>query len=453
MTKRLRWNSDHHKYKEWEIAEKHLAGRDNGTKLPRSKGLFPKKYVDNNNNKYCIYHSFIIIEGKVIALAGNGRIIGAGAFGKAKLGEDKNGNVYLLKIGEESDIDQHEIEVLSDLHRLKGSVVRTNKHGLKKQYILLEYRGKTLDQFNFHSDRQRLKVALSLVEKVLLLNIGASSARHHRYYHNDIKPENVVLKKNGQLSLIDFGATSRHGQPCPAFTYAYCAPEIADFDQLPSPKSDTYSTGKTLMSFIPRQSRFIHVADLMQADNPRNRPDKAIIIVDFLNALYAHDDKALMRQIQKRKYRIEKPSQARALSALLAASTKAQCFATKEAIATVLSNPKLAKALETAYYYLNSNQFDVLKPHGENGKEQARQYIRNLITLKCYTGDKIQQEMSKWAKGYGFWGRKSNLNDASRIRYISDSNFFATIDPNKSYLEKNKKERQIQLERVISYTS
>ncbi|MFM2090375.1 MAG: hypothetical protein RLZZ127_864 [Planctomycetota bacterium] len=70
--------------------------------------------------------------------------------------------------------------------------------------------------------------------------------------HNDLKPENIVLRRDGRLRLLDFGSATRneplwkrllyrkpevvHGTP------PYLAPEVA-LGEMPTPASDTWSLG------------------------------------------------------------------------------------------------------------------------------------------------------------------------------------------------------------------
>ncbi len=73
-------------------------------------------------------------------------------------------------------------------------------------------------------------------------------------FHRDIKPSNIILKTDGQLVLIDFGAVKEaapniHGQVTCIYTPGYAAPE----QQKPgkaSAQSDFYSLGRTFVYLL-----------------------------------------------------------------------------------------------------------------------------------------------------------------------------------------------------------
>src|SRR5689334_18778678 len=72
--------------------------------------------------------------------------------------------------------------------------------------LLMEYvDGKTLDELE----------APEMKQLVLVFNHVASALTHmHRrgVYHGDLKPSNIMLSKNGQVKLIDFGTAWIKGQ-------------------------------------------------------------------------------------------------------------------------------------------------------------------------------------------------------------------------------------------------
>lgn len=68
------------------------------------------------------------------------------------------------------------------------------------------------------------------------------------YIHCDIKPENIILRPDGHLALIDFGFVTPVGEGTGNVTLGsagYIAPEQAN--GMPTPQSDFYSLGRTLI--------------------------------------------------------------------------------------------------------------------------------------------------------------------------------------------------------------
>jgi serine/threonine-protein kinase len=107
--------------------------------------------------------------------------------------------------------------------------------------LLMEYvDGKTLDEVE----------APELGQLVLIFGHVASAMAHmHRrgVFHGDMKPHNVMLSKNGQVKLIDFGTAWIRGQDKNRIqgTPQYMAPEQA-VEKVVGEKTDIYNLGATM---------------------------------------------------------------------------------------------------------------------------------------------------------------------------------------------------------------
>jgi serine/threonine-protein kinase len=111
--------------------------------------------------------------------------------------------------------------------------------------LLLEYvEGKTLDEIE----------APELGQMVLIFCQIASALTHmHRrgVFHGDLKPANIMLTKNGQVKLIDFGTAWVRGQEKNRVqgTANFIAPEQAH-DKVVNEKTDIYNLGATMYRMI-----------------------------------------------------------------------------------------------------------------------------------------------------------------------------------------------------------
>lgn len=121
-------------------------------------------------------------------------------------------------------------------------------------YLVLEYlEGRTL------RDRLQRDYSLDLRASVWIgRQIAEALTALHRagYVHGDVKPENIVLTKNGQAVLIDLGFARRMDEPPDPVddslilgTPNYRAPELSD-DSTCEPASDWFSFGVTLIEMM-----------------------------------------------------------------------------------------------------------------------------------------------------------------------------------------------------------
>lgn len=151
----------------------------------------------------------------------------------------------------EYDLFQREAQVLSSLH-IPGvaSVYETREYlngALPQAFIVQEYiEGKSLASM-IHAGR-RLHVNQIYSVLIQLLEILQKLHKHEPIViHRDIKPSNIIMKPNGQVYLIDFGAVAnpqvKGGGSTIAGTFGYMPPE--QMMGCPVPESDVYSLAAT----------------------------------------------------------------------------------------------------------------------------------------------------------------------------------------------------------------
>lgn len=190
------------------------------------------------------------------------RTIGTGAGSTVLLVADKKlGTQYALKIvkrqSAEDDIyiDQaiHEFDIAQRLHHpslLKIYDCRIRRSWFKNTGVeLLEefVDGKPLDEAG----------KLEMGQLVLVFIHVASAMKHmHRrgVYHADLKPGNIMVGRNGEVKVIDFGTAWIKGQPKGRVqgTLQYMAPESAR-DKVIDERTDLYNFGATMYRMFTGQ--------------------------------------------------------------------------------------------------------------------------------------------------------------------------------------------------------
>lgn len=212
------------------------------------------------------------------------RLIGQGAFGKTIEITD-NGIPKVLKIlcnnsPKAIDLFQREARVLQQLHH-PGipqvdndgyfTIKLTEKQRLFHCIVMEKITGENLEKWlndrhhqpiNQNQACQWLKQLVEILEKI----------HQQQYFHRDIKPSNIMLKTDGQLVLIDFGAVREvsdtylskigGGRSITNIGSAgYKAPEQTNGKALP--QSDFFALGRTFVHLLTGK----HPIDL--EDNPK----------------------------------------------------------------------------------------------------------------------------------------------------------------------------------------
>lgn len=158
-----------------------------------------------------------------------------------------------------------------------------------RYYIVMEYiEGKNLeDLLNEKSpggfpEQQIIRWALELSDVLDYLH-----TQNPPVIHRDIKPTNIILRKEGRLMLIDFGI-ARNFSPATTGTrigtIGYIAPE--HYKGKPEPRSDLYSLGITLYQLLTG----INPSDEIPFNLPpvtEKKPGLSIFIVGLISQLIA----------------------------------------------------------------------------------------------------------------------------------------------------------------------
>ncbi|KNC47357.1 cell division control protein 2 [Thecamonas trahens ATCC 50062] len=163
--------------------------------------------------------------------------IGEGTYGVVYKARDllTNDFIALKKIrldAEDEGVPSTAIREISLLKELEHpNIVRLHDvvHSDKKLYLVFEYLDQDLKKY-MDSVSGLLKPALVKSYLQQLLE-GIAFCHSHRVLHRDLKPQNLLIDRNGVLKLADFGLARAFGIPVRTYTHEvvtlwYRAPEI-----------------------------------------------------------------------------------------------------------------------------------------------------------------------------------------------------------------------------------
>ncbi|MCF6777791.1 protein kinase [Thiotrichales bacterium 19X7-9] len=368
---RIAWDSEKQRNLEWRVALSYLAKAPNGTKIKRARHKSPIDYTDpETQEKVNISHSFIKVNDQIYVMAGEGKYLGEGGYGKVKLCENKNGNIFALKI--DHPITDHIRRQRVALRQKKERDIMQDVgifHGYAtigmKGYSVIEYLGENLDQQQYDLLESQL-IGFKCISEVSRLHNGDISYSNTHWLHRDIKPENFVKDENGDVRLIDFGMGTEAGDYAfgktrlkPMGTEGYMAPEIKSFGEF-SFHSDIYALGVSLREILSHDSQLRPIAKQMCAKNPMSRPDLKLAKIAFLAEIHKNSDRDLAEALRNNGCITEDINEAKQLFSVLTDPRKnvsfikafnhlQQClhpdFNHKNTLATLVNNETLQKAV------------------------------------------------------------------------------------------------------------
>lgn len=201
------------------------------------------------------------------------RLLGEGGFAEVYLGEHIHlGTLAAIKLlytqltNENLDIFRTEARNLA--HLIHPHIVRVLDFGVdgRTPFLVMDYAPHgTLRQIHPRGSRVPLNVLVSYVKQVA---DALQYAHNQKLIHRDIKPENMLLGRNNEILLSDFGIavvaqSSRYqNMQDMAGTIAYMAPEQIQAHARPA--SDQYSLGVVVYEWLsgdrPFQGSFTEIA-------------------------------------------------------------------------------------------------------------------------------------------------------------------------------------------------
>jgi serine/threonine protein kinase len=201
------------------------------------------------------------------------RLIGQGAFAEVYLAEhihlDTQAAIKVLytKLAKD-DIETFRQEARTIARLVHPHIVRVLDFGVEgtTPFLVMDYApGDTLRQLYPKGTRLPLETVVSYVKQVA---DALSYAHAQKVIHRDVKPENMLMGRHGEVLLSDFGIalitqSSRYENVMDiAGTIAYMAPE--QIEAHPLPASDQYSLGVVTYEWLtgdrPFQGSFREIA-------------------------------------------------------------------------------------------------------------------------------------------------------------------------------------------------
>jgi serine/threonine protein kinase len=201
--------------------------------------------------------------------------IGEGTYGVVYKARDRNtGEVIALKkIRLEADDEGvpstaiREISLLKELPHPNIVNLKDVVHTETKLYLIFEYLDHDLKK---HMEARGLPLPPQLVKSYLYQMLSGLTFCHtHRVLHRDLKPQNILIERDGSLRLADFGLARAFGLPIKTYTHEvvtlwYRAPEILMGSRQYSTPVDIWSLGCIFAEMAQKRPLFAGDSEIDQ---------------------------------------------------------------------------------------------------------------------------------------------------------------------------------------------
>ena len=222
--------------------------------------------------------------------------LGKGTYGVVYKAFDKKTGQYvalkkILVHGDEEGVPAtsiREIALLKEVSKHRNIVKLTDViNENHKLYLAFEMLDKDLKGFMNSTPGMIPKDLVKSYNYQLLL--GISFCHIHRVMHRDLKPQNLLIDKNGLLKIADFGLARAFSIPLPVYTHEvvtlwYRAPEVLLGQKKYSTPIDMWSIGCIFAEMITKRPLFpgdseidqlYKIFQLMGTPNNENWPNVA----------------------------------------------------------------------------------------------------------------------------------------------------------------------------------
>lgn len=203
--------------------------------------------------------------------------IGEGTYGVVYKAKDKkSGKIVALKRirleAEDEGIPSTAIREISLLKELRHpNIVRLFDvvHAEKKLTLVFEYLDQDLKKY---LDVCEGGLELTFVKSFLYqLLTGVAYCHHHRVLHRDLKPQNLLINREGDLKLADFGLARAFGIPVRSYTHEvvtlwYRAPDVLLGSRKYSTPVDIWSIGCIFAEMVNGTPLFKGTSEETQLD-------------------------------------------------------------------------------------------------------------------------------------------------------------------------------------------
>lgn len=203
--------------------------------------------------------------------------IGEGTYGVVYKAKDRvSGAIIALKRirleAEDEGIPSTAIREISLLKELKHqNIVRLFDvvHAEKKLTLVFEYLDQDLKKY---LDVCEGGLKMNIVKSFLLqLLAGVAHCHHHRVLHRDLKPQNLLINREGELKLADFGLARAFGIPVRSYTHEvvtlwYRAPDVLLGSRKYSTPVDIWSVGCIFAEMVNGTPLFTGTSEEAQLD-------------------------------------------------------------------------------------------------------------------------------------------------------------------------------------------
>lgn len=179
-------------------------------------------------------------------------LIGKGGFSEVfRVWDDARRVCLACKVNEKCEMGKREAQILCGLEHPLFPKYIDSFEGVGRHFLLMEYicgsnLRELLERRVRFTQRQAVAIAMELAQGLLWLHECSEPI-----LFRDIKPDNVMLRQDGRVKLIDVGCMGKlKEESVITGSRGYSAPEQFDIAARPGVESDVYALGKLLLYML-----------------------------------------------------------------------------------------------------------------------------------------------------------------------------------------------------------